>query len=115
MWWDALDLLYYFYWLPRALWKLWRWLTEERALPHQVAAQRPEMATVRFVSQIALGAWLIGSLLAALWWFDAWGETVISFLTGLALFAIGPALLVFVTGRWRDRIVSRQSPPVPSS
>ena len=108
-------LAYLLLWLPRALWKLWRWLTEERAPSHQVAAQRPEMATVRFVSQIALGTWLIGSFLAAAWWFDAWGSTGISFLTGLALFAIGPILLVFLTGRWRDRIVSRQSRPVPSS
>jgi hypothetical protein len=99
---DLVDLLF---WLPRSLWRLWKWLTEERALPHQLAAQRPEMMTVRTVSQIALGAWLICSLIAAIRWFDAWGETWISFFTGLALFAVGPILLVFLTGRWRDRIV----------
>ena len=89
------------------MWKLWRWLTEERALPHRAAVERPEMAEVRTVSRIALGAWLICSIIAAIRWFDVWLDAWTSFLAGLALFVAGPALLVFVTGRWRDRIVRR--------
>ncbi len=102
-----LDLANLLSWLPRALWRLWRWLTEERALPHQVAAGRPEMAEVRTVSRIALGAWLICSLIAAIRWFDPWMESGTSFMAGMAVFVAGPALLVFLTGRWRDRIVRR--------
>lgn len=102
-----IDLAYLLSWLPRALWRLWRWLTEERALPHQVAAGRPEMIEVRTVSQIALGAWLICSLIAAIRWFDAWMDTGTSFAIGLAIFVAGPVLLVLLTGWWRDRIVAR--------
>jgi hypothetical protein len=105
------DLGYLLLWLPRALWRLWCWLTEERALVHQTKADLPEMQNVRLVSQVTLGLWLLGSVMAAAHWFDDWGDTWLSFFTGLAIFIAGPVLLVVLTGRWRDRIVERHGGP----
>ena len=103
----VLDLVDFLFWTPRALWRLWKWLTEERALPHQLAAGQPEMQTVRWTARLLLGLWLLASLAAAIKWFDAWGDTPTSFFTGLAGFVAGPVLLVLLTGWWRDRIVNR--------
>jgi hypothetical protein len=105
--WDLLDLIILLTWLPRALWRLWRWLTEERALIHQTHAARPDMRTVRVFARIALGLWLLGTIGAAYRWFDAWGSDWQSFLTGLAIFTAGPVLLVLFTGWWRDLIIQQ--------
>lgn len=102
-----LDVLTLFLWVPKAVAALWRWLTEERALAHVTRAGTEEMGTIRFVARLFLGLWLAASLVAAIHWADPWGDSVASFLLGLAGFVAGPTLLVLVTGVWRDHVVAR--------
>jgi hypothetical protein len=102
-----LDLIGLLFWLPRALLRLWCWLTEERSLAHVAAAKLPEMVRIRWVARLALALWLAGSLTAMVKWVDLWFDTAPHFFAGLAAFAAGPLLLAWTTGLWRDRVVAR--------
>lgn len=102
-----LDLLTWLLWLPKAIADLWRWLTEERALAHMTRARTPEMGNIRFVARLLLGLWLAASLASAIYWIEPWLDSVPRFFLGLAGFIAGPALLVYATGKWRDRVVAR--------
>ena len=101
-----LDLLTWLLWLPKAVADLWRWLTEERALAHMTRAGTPEMGNIRFVARLLLSVWLAASLAAAIHWIEPWLDSVPRFFLGLAGFVAGPALLVYATGMWRDRVVA---------
>jgi hypothetical protein len=107
----VLDLAGLLLWLPRALGRLRRWLTEKRALTHAVLANTEEMAKIRFVARPALGLWLANALAAAIQWADPWLDSWASFTLGLAGFIAGPVLLILAINAWRDRVVHAVTPP----
>jgi hypothetical protein len=63
------------------------------------------MADVRWVARIVLAIWLVTTIVAMFQWVELWVDSWTTFLIGLAGFLAGPALLVVVTGVWRNRIV----------
>jgi len=96
----------FLFWLPRALFKLWRWLTEERSLAHVAVAETPPMTRIRWFARAALALWLAAFLVVVVKEADLWLDTATSFFAGLAIFVAGPTLLAIATGCWRDRVVA---------